>query len=144
MTKQQKAIEYHRNKFNCSQAVFAVMGTDFGLSEDDCLKVACAFGGGMGRLQYTCGAVAGALMALGLKYGMALNDPEEKKLLTYAKTKEFFNEFEKLHGSTNCKELLNGLNLNDPDDIKKIKDQNLFEIRCEKYIVDAINIVEKL
>jgi len=144
MTKQQKAIEYHRNKFNCSQAVFAVMGTDFGLSEDDCLKVACAFGGGMGRLQYTCGAVAGALMALGLKYGMALNDPEEKKLLTYAKTKEFFNEFEKLHGSTNCKELLNGLNLNDPDDIKKIKDQNLFEIRCEKYIVDAINIIEKL
>ncbi|OFY69386.1 MAG: hypothetical protein A2V46_01650 [Bacteroidetes bacterium RBG_19FT_COMBO_42_7] len=144
MTKQQKAIEYHRNKFNCSQAVFAVMGTDFGLSEDDCLKVACAFGGGMGRLQYTCGAVAGALMALGLKYGMALNDPEEKKLLTYAKTKEFLNEFEKLHGSTNCKELLNGLNLNDPDDIKKIKDQNLFEIRCEKYIVDAINIVEKL
>ena len=144
MTKQQKAIEYHRNKFNCSQAVFAVMGTDFGLSEDDCLKVACAFGGGMGRLQYTCGAVAGALMALGLKYGMALNDPEEKKLLTYAKTKEFLNEFEKLHGSTNCKELLNGLNLNDPDDIKKIKDQNLFEIRCEKYIVDAINIAEKL
>ena len=144
MTKQQKAIVYHRNKFNCSQAVFAVMGTDFGLSEDDCLKVACAFGGGMGRLQYTCGAVAGALMALGLKYGKALNDPEEKKLLTYAKTKEFFNEFEKLHGSTNCRELLNGLNLNDPDDFKKIKDQNLFEIRCEKYIVDAVNIVEKL
>lgn len=120
------------------------MGTDFGLSEDDCLKVACAFGGGMGRLQYTCGAVAGALMALGLKYGNAVNDPEEKKLLTYAKTKEFFNEFEKLHGSTNCRELLNGLNLNDPDDFKKIKDQNLFEILCEKYIVDAINIVEKL
>jgi C_GCAxxG_C_C family probable redox protein len=144
MTKQQKAIEYHRNKFNCSQAVFAVMGTDFGLSEDDCLKVACAFGGGMGRLQYTCGAVAGALMALGLKYGMALNDPEEKKLLTYAKTKEFFSEFEKLHGSINCKELLNGLNMNDPADFKKIKDQNLFEIRCEQYIVDAINIVEKL
>jgi len=144
MNKQQKAIEYHRNKFNCSQAVFAVMGTDFGLSEDDCLKVACAFGGGMGRLQYTCGAVAGALMALGLKYGNAINDPEEKKLLTYAKTKEFFNEFEKLHGSTNCRELLNGLNLNDPDDFKKIKDQNLFEILCEKYIVDAVNIVEKL
>jgi len=144
MNKQQKAIEYHRNKFNCSQAVFAVMGTDLGLSEDDCLKVACAFGGGMGRLQYTCGAVAGALMALGLKYGSAINDPEEKKLLTYAKTKEFFNEFEKLHGSTNCRELLKGLNLNDPDDFKKIKDQNLFEILCEKYIVDAINIVEKL
>jgi C_GCAxxG_C_C family probable redox protein len=144
MKKHQKAIEYHRNKFNCSQAVFAVLGTDYGLPENDCLKVACAFGGGMGRLQYTCGAVAGALMALGMKYGMALNEPEEKKLLTYAKTKEFFKEFEKLHGSTNCMELLKGLDLNDPDDLKTIKDQNLFETQCEKYIIDALRIVEKL
>jgi hypothetical protein len=59
-------------------------------------------------------------------------------------TKEFFNRFENCHGSTNCMELLNGLSLNDPDDFKKIKDQNLFEIRCEKYIVDAVNLVEKL
>jgi hypothetical protein len=32
----------------------------------------------MGCYVIYCGAVAGALMALGLKYGMALNDPEEK------------------------------------------------------------------
>jgi C_GCAxxG_C_C family probable redox protein len=144
MNNQEKAINYHRNKFNCSQAVFTVFGTDFGLTEDECLKISCAFGGGMGRQQYTCGAVTGALMALGLKYGKALNDPEEKKMMTYSKTKEFFSEFEKLHGTVNCRQLLNGLDMNDPDDYRKIQDQNLFHTQCEKYITDAVVNVEKI
>jgi hypothetical protein len=57
MKKADKAIEYFRNKYNCSQAVFTVFGTDYGLPENECLKVACAFGGGMGRQQLTCGTV---------------------------------------------------------------------------------------
>lgn len=144
MNKHEKAISYHRNKFNCSQSVLAVFADDFAISEDLCLKISCAFGGGMGRLQHTCGAVTGALMALGLKYGKALNDPDDKKLMTYEKTKEFFSEFTKLHGSTNCRELLGGLDLNDPVDYKTVTDQNLFQVRCEKYITDAIDITEKL
>ena len=35
MKKADKAIEYFRNNFNCSQSVFAVFGTDFGLSENE-------------------------------------------------------------------------------------------------------------
>jgi hypothetical protein len=41
----------------------------------------------MGRQQHICGAITGALMVLGLKYGKGLNDPEERKKNTYAKTK---------------------------------------------------------
>jgi C_GCAxxG_C_C family probable redox protein len=144
MNKSDKAIEYFRNKFNCSQSVFTVFGTDHGLSENDCLKIGCAFGGGMGRQQYTCGAVTGALIVLGMKYGKALNDQEEKKQNTYLKTREFFSAFEKLHGSVNCLELLNSLDMNNPEDNKKITDQNLFEINCEKYVSDAVNILEKI
>ena len=74
MKKSEKAVEYFRNKFNCSQSVLTVFSNEYGLSENDCLKMACAFGGGMGRQQQTCGAVTGALMALGLKYGKGIND----------------------------------------------------------------------
>lgn len=144
MKRKDKAIEYFRNKFNCSQSVFTVFGTEYGLSENECLKVACAFGGGMGRQQFTCGAVIGALMALGLKYGKALNDPEEKKQFTYSKTREFFTEFNKLHGSTNCRELLDGLDLNDPEDHKKIIELKLFDIKCENYVSESVLIVENL
>jgi C_GCAxxG_C_C family probable redox protein len=144
MKKQEKAVEYFRNKFNCSQSVLTVFGAEYGLSENDCMKIACAFGGGMGRQQHTCGAVTGALMVLGLKYGKALNDPEEKKQLTYLKTREFFAEFIKLNGSANCRELLDGLDMNDPDDQKKIMDLKLYDIKCEKYIAVAVNIAENI
>jgi hypothetical protein len=53
-TKSENAIHYFSNGFNCSQAVLASLGPEHGISEDDCLKLACAFGGGMARLQMTC------------------------------------------------------------------------------------------
>jgi C_GCAxxG_C_C family probable redox protein len=144
MKRSENAVDYFRNKFNCSQAVFTVFGKDHGLSEDDCLRISCAFGGGMGRQQHTCGAVTGALMALGYKYGKALNDPEEKKLETYLMSQEFFKRFTELNGSVNCKVLLEGLDMNNPDDHKKIMERKLFDIRCEKYVVDAVSITEDL
>jgi C_GCAxxG_C_C family probable redox protein len=144
MGKSEEAVKYFKNRFNCSQAVFTVFGKENGLPEDVCLKVSCAFGGGMGRQQHTCGAVTGALMALGLKYGKALNDPEEKKQQTYALTREFFQKFTELNGSVNCKVLLDGLDMNDAEDHKKIMDRKLFDIKCEKYVADAVEIIETI
>lgn len=144
MNKKENALEYFRNHFNCSQAVFTVFGTEEGIPREQCLKVACSFGGGMGRQQFTCGALTGAAMALGAKYGKGFNDPEEKKAFTYTKTRELFAEFQKLHGSTTCLELLKGFNMNDPDDHKRIVELRLFETLCEKYVGDAVEITEKL
>lgn len=144
MEKREEALDYFRNRFNCSQAVFTVYGKSYGLSEDCCLKISCAFGGGMGRQQHICGAVTGAIMALGLKYGKALNDPEENKQQTYAQTREFFKRFTELNGSVNCKVLLEGLDMNDPDDHQKILERKLFDIKCEKYVSDAVGIVETI
>lgn len=144
MNRSDKAIEYFRNKFNCSQSVFTVFGSEDGLSENHCLKIGCAFGAGMGRQQLTCGAVTGALMALGLKYGKVVGDPDEKKQYTYEMTSEFFKEFLASHGTTSCRELLKGLDINDPDDHQQIIDQGLFETLCEKYVTDSVRIVEKM
>jgi len=144
MNKEDKAILYFRNKFNCSQSVFTVFGTEYGLSENDCLKLGCSFGAGMGRQQLTCGAVTGALMALGLKYGKAVGDSEDKKLETYARTKEFFAEFSRIHSSTSCRILLDGLDINDEEDYQKILNRDLFSTNCEKYVRDAVRIIENM
>jgi C_GCAxxG_C_C family probable redox protein len=144
MKKDEKAVEYFRNKFNCSQSVLAVFGQDYGLTENECLKVACAFGGGMGRQQHTCGAVTGALLALGLNSGKGIDDPEEKKSITYLKTREFFEEFIRLNGSVTCLELLDGLNMTNPGDYDKIVERKLFDVRCEKFVSDAVRIAERL
>lgn len=138
------ALEYFRNNFNCSQAVFTAFGTRYGIGENECLKIGCAFGAGMGRQQFTCGAVTGALMSLGLKYGKGLNDPDGNKSDTYLKTREFFSEFINMNGSAVCRILLNNLDINDPEDHKKIMEQGLFEKNCEKYVADAVRITEAI
>jgi C_GCAxxG_C_C family probable redox protein len=144
MTRTEIALGYFNNQFNCAQSVLVSFASEMELTNDQCLKVACAFGGGMGRQQHTCGAVTGALMVLGMKYGKATYDNEEKKTDTYFKTREFIRAFEAENGTINCKELLQGLNMNNEDDLEEIKRQRLFEISCEKYVADAVKIVEKL
>jgi C_GCAxxG_C_C family probable redox protein len=144
MTKKDQAISYFKNQFNCSQSVFTTFAPEFGISADESLKIACGFGGGMGRQQLTCGAVTGALMALGLKYGKGLHDDESKKNETYAKCAEFMKEFIKENGSVNCRELLGGLDMRNPDDYKIIEEESLFATHCTKYVKDAVEIVEKL
>jgi C_GCAxxG_C_C family probable redox protein len=144
MENPEKALNYFDNKFNCAQSVLVTFAEQLGLSEDEALRVACAFGGGMGRQQLTCGAVTGAAMALGLAFGKAKEDPEEKKLHTYDMTVELFEEFEKLHGSVECFKLLNNLDMKIEKDHSAILEQNLFHINCRKYVSDAVSITEKI
>jgi len=144
MKKSDLAIEYFKKNYNCSQSVFTVFGPENGISEDNCLKISCAFGAGMGRQQYTCGAVTGALMAIGLKCGKGIDGDNDKKMITYKKTNEFFSEFKKRHGTIVCKDLLQGLVMNNPEDAKKIEELRLFETSCLGYVKDAVEIAESL
>ena len=144
MDRSEKALSYFDNKFNCSQSVLTVFAEELGMAEDESLRIACAFGGGIGRQQHTCGAVTGAAMALGLKFGKGKNDGDEKKLQTYYKTVELFDEFTKLNGSTNCRILLNNLDMRNENDLSLINEQNLFHTNCRKYVADAVKLTERI
>jgi C_GCAxxG_C_C family probable redox protein len=144
MDRSEKALSYFANKFNCSQSVLAAFADELGLTEDESLRVACAFGGGIGRQQLTCGAVTGAAMALGLKFGKGKNDEDEKKQKTYDKTTHLFEEFSKLNGSTNCRKLLNNLDMRDEKELILINEQDLFHTKCRKYVADAVLLTEQI
>lgn len=143
MTKTEKAVELFKQGFNCSQAVLSAYAKDFGLDEKLLLKIATPFGGGMGRLGRTCGAVTGAFMVLGLKYGRATLEDEQAKETTYKMVQEFTEQFEALHGSIECRELL-GYDLKDPADVKIIKEKNLLSTICSNLVNDAMLILEKM
>ena len=64
-----KAVAIFKEGINCSQAVLSSFAEDFGVDKNMALKMAAGFGGGMGRTGHRCGAVTGAYMVLGLKYG---------------------------------------------------------------------------
>ena len=83
--------------FSCSQSVLAAFAPEPGLDADAALRVSAAFGGGMGRAGGTCGAVTGALMVLGLRYGPTVADKVAKEQ-TYTQAREFIARFEAASG----------------------------------------------
>jgi len=137
------AVARFRSGYNCAQSVLSAYGPLLGMDEDACLRVACPFGAGMGRLQLTCGAVTGAMMVIGLKCGKGPGDGEEKKAGTYGLVREFIGRFEAMHGTASCRDLL-GCDINTEAGYALAAEQNLFAERCEAFVRDAALIVEEL
>ena len=77
MSKGEQAKQNYENGFNCAQSVFAVFAEEYGLKKEQAFMIATCFGGGM-RLAATCGALTGAMMALGLAKGCTQPSEENK------------------------------------------------------------------
>jgi C_GCAxxG_C_C family probable redox protein len=142
MGRSDEAKMLFRDGFNCSQAVFSVFATELGIQVETAMKIACGFGGGM-RLGNTCGAVTGALMAIGLKYGKSNADENEARDKTYALTKQFQDRFSKAKGSVMCRDLL-GYDLSTSEGYKKAKENLVFLNICPGLVKDAVEILEEI
>ncbi len=128
--------------FNCSQAVFAALAPIFDLEVKTATQVAAAFGGGIARTGGTCGAVTGALMALGLTYGATEASDLESKKLTYSKASEFLDQFRERHGTCQCRELV-GCDIGTKEGLKFMKENKIAATKCVNYICDAVEIIEE-
>ena len=137
-----KALALHEQKFNCAQAVFAAFVSESGMREEDALKAAAGFGGGMGRLQEACGAVTGGLMVLGCRHGMIRSGDTEAKEATYARVQEFVRKFREVHGTISCRELLR-CDLNTPEGMAYYKEKDLGKAVCTECIRTACLLLER-
>lgn len=108
MSRAEKAKEYFLQGYACSQAVALVFADVAGVDESIISKMMLSFGGGMGRLRLTCGAVSGMAAIIGLIFAEAENSPENKKK-TYSIVQELCGKFKEEFGSLVCGELLSGM-----------------------------------
>ena len=142
-SKADQAVVCFNNGFNCSQAVFSTYAESLGLDPATALKIACGFGAGMGFTGETCGAVTGAFMLIGLKYGKFKPEDNQAKEKTYALVQEFAKRFRELHGSLKCKELL-PYDISVPGEADKAKAEGLYTTVCPKLVRSAAEIVEEI
>lgn len=142
VSKKEAACQIFASGFNCSQAVLAVFCEDFGLEKSIAYKISTGFGGGL-RQGEVCGAVTGAVMAIGLYKGHHVQEDTENKEATYELTKKVVELFKEKHSSIICRSLL-GLDLADEQQYQTIKEQELFKKKCPNYVADAVQIVEEL
>ncbi len=142
-TKSEEAVNCFKEGFCCSQAALSVYIEEFGLCRETALKIARGFGGGMGRMGRTCGAVAGAFMVIGLKYGNADASDKEAGEKTYGLVRELAQRFENRNGSSICRDLL-GCDISKPEGLRNAKENGLFTSVCPRMVRDAVEILEEM
>ena len=139
----ESAVSLFKGGFVCSQAILSTYGPGLGLDEETALKLSAGFGGGMGRMGDICGAVTGAFMVIGLKYGNAKAEESEAKEKNYATVREFAGRFGSRNGSIVCRNLLD-CDISTAEGLALAREKNLFETICTKLVRDAAEILEEL
>jgi len=143
-TKSSLAVQTFADGYNCSQSVFSVFASDFGLSKDVSLRLAGPLGAGIARRQETCGAVTGAIMALGLKYGKGENGTDADKKNAFEMAEKLVAAFEEKYGSINCLRLLDNNLMDTQKGSAAIAAAEMFRIRCSEYVRFAVQKTEEL
>ena len=110
MTRAEQAREYFKQGYACSQAVALAFADVMAMDEDAIKKIMLPFGGGLGRLRLTCGAVSGMAAVYGMLCASEENTPENKKQ-TYAGVQTLCETFKQEFGSLLCGDLLSGMNV---------------------------------
>lgn len=138
-----EAASRFQQGYNCSQSVFSALAPGLGLEEGTALRIAAPFGGGMGRMGEVCGAVSGALMAIGLKYGATSAEDKAAKERAYTLAAQFGALFQERHGSLLCRTLL-GADLSTPEGQQSANEQGSFRTICPRLVHDAAEIAAEL
>ncbi len=108
MSRAERAKAYFLEGYACSQAVALAFADVCGVDENTVKKIMLPFGGGLGRLRLTCGAVSGMSAVVGMVFAEEEKTPENKKKV-YAIVQELCAKFKAACGSLICAELLAGM-----------------------------------
>lgn len=138
-----EAGRYFKDNYNCCQAIIITYGPEYGLSKDTGMKLGTGFAGGIARHGEVCGAVAGAIMVLGLKYGMTDESADKARENTNEQVSEFIKRFKIMNGSIRCRDLLH-CNLSTLEGRQIAEENDLFNTLCPRFVSDAAQILEEL
>ncbi len=142
--KGQLAADKFAEGYNCAQSVVFAFCDECGIGEDAALKVACGFGGGMGRKQEVCGALAGGIMVLGLRRGRGTQEGRPVTEDLYQKIREFMDAFVVQNGSYLCRDLLSGCDLSTAEGRRRLKEDGLHEKVCGPCVRSAAELLQNM
>jgi C_GCAxxG_C_C family probable redox protein len=113
------------------------------VDEQTILRIATAFGSGVVEQGEVCGAVVGAIMAIGLKHGMIKIGDGEAAMKAYEIAGKFIEKFKERNVSIRCKELL-GYDISTPQGLKIAETMTIAGELCPGFVRDAAEILEEL
>jgi C_GCAxxG_C_C family probable redox protein len=138
-----EAVAAFNSGFSCSQAICTTYFQAFGIDRVTARKVSCGFGAGIGHSDNICGAVSGAIMVIGLAYGMARPGDVAARERTYQAVNRFLRDFKSRNSEINCTALI-GFDLSDPSQREQAKEKKVVTTRCPRYVRDAAEILDEI
>lgn len=132
----QIAVERFSSGLNCAESALIGVTEALGIESDCVPRIATPFGGGMGRYGEVCGALTGALMAMGLKLGRQGDDDTAARDRAYPKAVRLMRAFEIEFGSVECR-ALTGCDMLTPEGAKRFREENMHSELCAKFVAFA-------
>ncbi|SFH14737.1 C_GCAxxG_C_C family probable redox protein [Desulfotomaculum arcticum] len=143
MNDSNKAIMMVKNGLQCSQAVLANLGEQLDVERKQALRLASGFGGGIALQGDICGAVSGAIMAIGLKHGYDEGPNVNARDKVYFLAQELIQRIKAKHGCYTCRGLT-GMEMRRPESLKLFHEQGIPEKICFSVIRDSVEITEEI
>lgn len=104
-------------------------------------RIATAFGGGIGGTGSVCGALVGAVMAIGLRHGR--EQASQRDTRAYVLTQELRRRFEADMGDVDCRQLT-GMDLTTRDGVKCFYESDVPRTVCMPAVGSAYRHVTEL
>lgn len=138
----EQALAHFNHGYNCAQTVLSAFNQKYGLDDEAAARITGGLGGGF-RSGEICGAVSGAVLVIGLKYGQKEPSDAQAKQNCNLKTEEFIEAFRARKGAICCRDVL-GCDLSKPGGREWAAKLNLFDTVCADAVKSAILLLEEL
>ncbi|MHA1421624.1 MAG: C-GCAxxG-C-C family protein [Candidatus Thorarchaeota archaeon] len=141
MINESKALakKYFSGQYNCSQSTMKGILVGMDIDFDQIMPFAVGLGAGVAHEGNVCGAVTGAILALGVIENKTYKDPLDQKEAAYAASEEFVRRFKKKQGTIICNQLT-GITMADIEIRKDATKEGVFAEKCPSFVADAVQI----
>lgn len=136
----ERAVELFVSGFNCAEATLLALSEEFGKKVSVIPRIATGFGGGIGRTGQLCGALSGAVMAIGLQVGCDRAEEKEKRSSAAEGVRQMIVGFEEEFGTTQCR-VLTGCVLHTKEGREKFDRLELRKTFCPRLIRWTVDYV---
>ena len=139
----EKSKELFLQGYNCAQAIAGGFSEAVGLNFETAIQIASSFGGGMGGMREVCGALTGAFVILGVKYGYLSPTDAGAKANHYKLISNVGEKFKEKWDSILCRDLMKKL-LDEKDAILGGKPEEYTKRPCLIIVEDVAKILEEI
>ena len=138
----EEAQQLYSEGYDCAQSIVHVFMDRFeDIDEADVMR--CTSLMSMGLFEGSiCGALLGAFVVIGLKYGGSTPKMSDKGM-AIIKREQFMMEFRKLYKGTTCPELT-GFDVRIDEENLKAYESGIYTEFCPRLCMNVVNILEKI